>query len=116
MPEPVTSVRSPQTAPAPKLNCMSYNPSQEPLQPFLSGVSDIPSLRIARDCRAWEMIRPPVFDQLFDRNRVGGFDYAEIFLGHGHSFENTGQGRSSPRGQKLCPQTPRTATGMIAIA
>src|SRR5437016_10005009 len=31
IPVPVTSVRSPHTAPEPKLNCMSYTPAQKPL-------------------------------------------------------------------------------------
>src|SRR5439155_18887424 len=37
IPEPATSVRSPHTAPEPKLNCMSYTPSQKPLQRRLRG-------------------------------------------------------------------------------
>src|SRR3974377_571494 len=84
IPEPVTSVRSPQTAPEPKLNCISDTPfqnsvlglNQEPLQNLFGGMGDIPSLGIAGDCRAREMVVPPAFDQLVDRTgsapRCGG--------------------------------------------
>src|ERR1700757_1821234 len=82
MPDPTTSVRSPHIAPEPKLNCMSFTPVQEPLQPLLGGVGDIPGLRVAGDRRAREMVGPPTFDQLLDRRRCGSLVPTEIFLAH----------------------------------
>src|SRR5215469_10122998 len=82
IPEPVTSVRSPHTAPEPKLNCISHTPLQQPLQFLLGGMGDIPSLRIAGDCRPREMIGPPAFNQMLDRSELGGLVGAVIFLGH----------------------------------
>src|SRR5260370_26831513 len=81
IPDPTTSVRSPHIAPEPKLNCMSFTPLQEPLQPLLGGVSDIPGLRVAGDCRAREMVGPPTVNQLLDRSRRGGLVRAVVFLG-----------------------------------
>src|SRR5258708_444025 len=94
MPEPVTSVRSPHTAPEPKLNCMSNTPFQELLQPFLADMSDIPRLRITGDCRAREMVGPPAFDQQLNGNRVGGLHGAEI------SFRHLPLLNIGPRGQR----------------
>src|SRR5947209_15394403 len=82
IPDPIISVRSPQIAPEPKLNCMSFTPLQEPLQPLFGGVGDIPGLRVAGDCRAREMVGPPTFNQLLDRASPCGLVGAKIFLGH----------------------------------
>src|SRR5215472_1047951 len=82
IPEPVTSVRSPQTAPEPKLNCISDTPLQQPLKLLLSGMGDIPGLRIAGDCRSRKMIGPPALNQVLDRSRLCGLVDPVIFLGH----------------------------------
>src|SRR5712671_2508889 len=82
MPDPITSVRSPHSAPEPKLNCMLFTPRQEPLQPLFGGVGDIPGLRVAGDRRTWEMVVPPTFNQQLDRRRRGGLVGAVILFGH----------------------------------
>src|SRR5438270_6458642 len=82
MPDPITSVRSPHSAPEPKLNCMLFTPLQQPLQPLFGGVGDIPGLRVAGDRRARKMVGPPTFNQLLDRRRRGSLVGAVIFLGH----------------------------------
>src|SRR5437588_7802615 len=82
IPEPTTSVRSPQTAPEPKLNCMSNTPSQEPLQLLLCGVGDVPSVRVSGDCRAREMVGPPPLNEPFDRGGRSISVGVVVFLGH----------------------------------
>src|SRR5215467_7421328 len=82
IPEPTTSVRSPQTAPEPKLNCMSNTPSQETLQRLLCGVSDVPSLRVTGDGRAREMVAPPALNELFQRIGSAGSVSVVVFFGH----------------------------------
>src|SRR5437868_10936635 len=82
MPDPITSVRSPHTAPEPKLNCMSFTPRQELLQHLFGSVGDIPGLRVAGDCRAREMVGPPTFNQQLDRRGRSALVGAVIFLGH----------------------------------
>src|SRR5215470_20280259 len=89
MPEPVTSVRSPQTAPEPKLNCMSDTPFQKPLQRLHGGVGDIPGLGIAGDCRTRKIVLPPALDQLIDR---GG----PRFRGGGGVLDLLGRSDASP--------------------
>src|ERR1700760_4313696 len=89
IPEPFTSVRSPHTAPEPKLNCMPLTPFQEALPTLLRRMRDIPG-RVAGDRRAGKVIVPPRLDQLLDRRMRGnGFD-GFVFLGHCHSMKLTG--------------------------
>src|SRR5713226_1150211 len=71
MPEPVTSLRVPHSAPAPNASCMSA-PSLEkigktPLQFFLGGEGVVPGLGHPGDRRAGEMVGPPALDDLAER-------------------------------------------------
>src|ERR1051325_1511152 len=88
MPEPVTSVRLPHSAPAPNASCMYLTPlrragasppgwrvspalhvGETPLQFFLGGEDVVPDLRHLSHRRTREMIFPPTLDQLLERRR-----------------------------------------------
>src|SRR5260370_21982767 len=73
MPDPVTSVRLPHSAPAPNASCMSEHSQSEvdeaPLQLFLGGETVVPGLRHLGHRRAGEMILPPALDQIVERLR-----------------------------------------------
>src|SRR5215203_806156 len=71
MPDPVTSVRVPHSAPAPNASCMSVSSVDEggepPLQIFLGGEGVVPGLRHLRDRGPGKMIGPPALDGVGDR-------------------------------------------------
>src|SRR5437773_6769085 len=70
MPDPVTSVRLPHSAPAPNASCMSEHSLGEvnkpPLQLFLGGESVVPGLRHLGDRRARKVVLPPALDDVAD--------------------------------------------------
>src|SRR5579871_5902165 len=67
IPEPVTSVRLPHSAPAPKASCMlillPLECREAPLQLFLGGESVVPGRGGLRHGRAREMVVPPALDE-----------------------------------------------------
>src|ERR1700676_2531517 len=71
MPDPVTSVRLPHSAPAPNASCISEASPNEinepPLQLFLGGESVVPGLRHLGHRRAGKVIGPPALDGVFER-------------------------------------------------
>src|SRR5690242_3314569 len=75
MPDPVTSVRLPHSAPAPKASCISQPSLNEidkaPLQLLLGGESMVPGGRQLCDRRAGEVVGPPMFDDIFESFRYG---------------------------------------------
>src|SRR5205823_3029202 len=67
MPDPVTSVRLPHSAPAPNASCMLQYLLQAPLQFFLGGKSVVPDGCHLRHRRAGEVVLPPALDDGFER-------------------------------------------------
>src|ERR1700686_697219 len=76
MPEPITSVRLPHSAPAPNASCMSEDSpklvNKAPLQLFLGGESVVPGLRHLGHRRSGKMIGPPALDDVLERLRRSG--------------------------------------------
>src|SRR6266851_9839505 len=71
IPDPVTSVRLPHSAPAPNASCMSENSLQAPLQLFLGGKSVVPGRRHLGHRRSGKMIGPPALHDVIERSRRG---------------------------------------------
>src|SRR5579885_27071 len=69
IPEPVTSVRLPHSAPAPNASCMLQALLQAPLELFLGGESVVPRGGHAGHRRAGEVVVPPALDDGVERVR-----------------------------------------------